>query len=884
MSRCIVPAAIVVVSITLLFTGRECWAEPTNLNLAAQQRPSSIGRKTVEITLDLQNTGGDVDADLYFGVLMPNGCLYSFFPYVQEGLAAFRFTVPGGFSLDDFLLATFQLPSSCPPMIAPGEYWVYAVCASAGGPIAISNTASASFTLEEGYSGAWRCMGLDHCATRCTANDSYIVEPNYGEGGCAFTLYDYRTEQKIRSYSTVDGMPTNDVKAAALDADGNLWLATTVGITRWDGQQFENLGLQDGVPNARYNDIDIDSHGDVWAAGEPGLLRFHEAQWSIINQAQGHRLGEVSCVEASEALDSVYFGTATTAIVGFYHDGGWEILPSQDGPNGIISDLAVATDGTVWVTSSGICRFAGQTWESWSWIDQAYSVSNAHGMTVSDDGVLWVGLRFASSGIPTLIKFDGESWTDVSSEAKLTDTGVESVCRTPARDIFVGSRDGVRLLRDGTWRTITGPQLRSETVSAIELIGGELFVCSDQGLDSFRDGSWDSWDSFIRYFQGFPEDVEGITRDASGNLWVATGNRGVCRYDGTSWTQFTKDNSALTTNTTRWIKADLDYKIWVRLYEFMNMANSGLAVYDGATWKVYQVDDGLPSNSTYCLAFDAENTPWCGTSDAGAARLDGDTWTVFNTDNSGLPDNRVSRVAVDGSGSVWFNTRGGLAIYDSENWATVASLEQAVQEHYSDIVSGPLEKTDLWIVGPKQKVWLIGGNVRAFDGTAWLTIEAGEIPNTGTVNGLPAAAFDASGNLWVASSKPGGVRILEADVDEWSTIALASSQSMYSDGDQLRLSMSLSVQHATIRDFYCGLIVPSGTIYYYPAWSTTPYGFGVALHAGFEVHDFEVLNVTLPSSSPPVQDPGNYLFAAGLAVPGSMDFPDGIEMHSFRLN
>jgi len=500
-----VSRSVVSVFLALLLVSQVCQssAETINLSLAAQQRPSVIGRKTIDLTLDVENTGGEVDAEFYFAVLMPNGRLYSFFPYVQEGLVPFQLTVPGGFSLDGYLLTTFQLPSSCPPISAPGEYVVYAVCASAGGPIAVSNTASASFTLEEGYNGAWRCMGWDHYASGCAANDFYIVEPNCGRGGCAFTLYDYATGQRIRSYSKIDGMLTNYVRAAAFDANGNLFLATDVGITRWDGEQFQNLGPQDGVPEARYNDINIDASGDIWAAGEAGLLRFHEAQWNLIDEVQGQPLCEASCIEISEALDSVYFGTATTSIVGFYHDGAWEVLPSEDGPSGI-RDLAVAQDGTVWAAASwskGIYRYADQTWESWRWIDETHNVSDVRGMTISDDGVLWVGLRFTFSGNPTLMKFDGESWTDISGEANLTRTGVESVCQTPAGEMHLGSADGMRLLRSDGWQTITGPHLRSEMICAIELIGDEVFVCTDQGLDSFINGSSDRWSSLMKSFE-----------------------------------------------------------------------------------------------------------------------------------------------------------------------------------------------------------------------------------------------------------------------------------------------------------------------------------------------------------------------------------------------
>ena len=45
------------------------------------------------------------------------------------------------------------------------------------------------------------------------------------------------------------------------------------------------------------------------------------------------------------------------------------------------------------------------------------------------------------------------------------------------------------------------------------------------------------------------------------------------------------------------------------------------------------------------------------------AKFDGTNWTVYNTSNSGLPDNDVVSIAIDGSGNKWIGTLGGLAVY-----------------------------------------------------------------------------------------------------------------------------------------------------------------------------------------------------------------------------
>jgi ligand-binding sensor domain-containing protein len=49
----------------------------------------------------------------------------------------------------------------------------------------------------------------------------------------------------------------------------------------------------------------------------------------------------------------------------------------------------------------------------------------------------------------------------------------------------------------------------------------------------------------------------------------------------------------------------------------------------------------------------------------GFAKFDGVNWTVYNTSNSGLPNNRIWAIAIDGQGNKWIGTYGGgLAKFD----------------------------------------------------------------------------------------------------------------------------------------------------------------------------------------------------------------------------
>jgi ligand-binding sensor domain-containing protein len=65
-----------------------------------------------------------------------------------------------------------------------------------------------------------------------------------------------------------------------------------------------------------------------------------------------------------------------------------------------------------------------------------------------------------------------------------------------------------------------------------------------------------------------------------------------------------------------------------------------LAKFDGVNWTVYNTSNsGLPDNYVRAIAIDGQGNKWIGTLGEGLAKFDDVNWTVYNTSNSGLPDN-----------------------------------------------------------------------------------------------------------------------------------------------------------------------------------------------------------------------------------------------------
>ena len=90
----------------------------------------------------------------------------------------------------------------------------------------------------------------------------------------------------VRLHSaTAEGLRGNSVNRIVADSHGFLWLCTSDGISRFDGESFLNFGVRDGLRNRRVNDFLETRSGDFWVATAAGLtsLKIHTG-----NNCRGH--------------------------------------------------------------------------------------------------------------------------------------------------------------------------------------------------------------------------------------------------------------------------------------------------------------------------------------------------------------------------------------------------------------------------------------------------------------------------------------------------------------------------------------------------------------------------------------------------------------------
>ncbi len=184
-----------------------------------------------------------------------------------------------------------------------------------------------------------------------------------------------------------------------------------------------------------------------------------------------------------------------------------------------------------------------------------------------------------------------------------------------------------------------------------------LFVCMVLITGIITNGYSEEW---INY--GNHNWITCSTQENS-YLWVGT-NNGLVKLNTSNGqkTYYDKTNSGLSDMNVISVMVDGQGKKWI------GTENGGLCRLNGTIWTVWNTNNsGIPSNHVTGIASDAYNNIWI-TTDKGLGRLSNGTWINWNTTNSGLPDNYLSCIAIDNSGTKWIGSGEGVVSFSGNAW------------------------------------------------------------------------------------------------------------------------------------------------------------------------------------------------------------------------
>lgn len=171
--------------------------------------------------------------------------------------------------------------------------------------------------------------------------------------------------QTITNYDTNTGLPSNDLRDVAIDAAGNVWLASQAGVIRFDGVTAVNHTpiTHPGLVSSNVMAIAVMDNGDVWAGTDNGVSVFDGTSYTTYTTADGLSDNQINNIKQAPNGD-VWLATINGATR--FSNGVFTAFGSPDIPFGGTTYIAFADNGDVWLGTGlgGIRIYDGTTFTS----------------------------------------------------------------------------------------------------------------------------------------------------------------------------------------------------------------------------------------------------------------------------------------------------------------------------------------------------------------------------------------------------------------------------------------------------------------------------------------------------------------------------------------
>ena len=294
-------------------------------------------------------------------------------------------------------------------------------------------------------------------------------------------LYSLHGQQERRRLTTEDGLSSHVINTIYQAKNGDIWIGTDDGITRYNGL-FEESSLFGSINR---------------------ILELPSGQIIV-------RVADINNVMRLSLFDGLEWDEP-------------DFLRDNDITVSDLPEFAALSDGKVWISTrewkSGLVGFDGKNWQLYE-----PGVFPVDWLVKTPDGRLWT----ESWDLDGIASFDGQKWTaEFDTDNSLLDGAItNTVLATSSSMILLGTNKGLFQF-DPVLNSITDLKLGLVNVRRIyETTDRSLWVATDKGLFQLADGKWQ--ESIT------DQTINAIQQTDQGQLWLATSN-GLYQFHNGEW-------------------------------------------------------------------------------------------------------------------------------------------------------------------------------------------------------------------------------------------------------------------------------------------------------------------------------------------------------------
>lgn len=538
-------------------------------------------------------------------------------------------------------------------------------------------------------------------------------------------------------FTTVSGLPSNQVYDVVETSDGIIWAATKGGLAWYDNFRWHLIDKSRGLPERKPERLMAGLAGKLLLIMSDTLYQgdkqgFVPIYLKFENDEDDHAQSAVPMED-----DEILIGATKSLYT--YKDG---VIKSFPTPSRILTDRGLNLWKTkskkIWLnTIDGMYQLNGK-----KWILRLPRKKSAFGVeTIVEDetgtGVLAFVRPPEDQGLWEWEKNEPPKRSQTERSAL-----VQSVDIAPNGNVIAAYESGeIRIRQNRRWSSLhPSPSEMTRVLFLKFRSNGNLWVGTENGLFLHKSSStrWSRWshlfadlkNSVHEIFQAsdgtiwlgtlngieilFPDGrvrsiekingvtlhtITGINEDSEHNIWVGSGATfdGAFKWNGRSWSHVGA-SEGLAAPRVHKIRKDRQGRLWFLGLgvDYSQPKNQpGAFLYADERFTRWGIEEGLPSGRVYAFAEDQEGAYWFGTM-GGLSRWKNKKWTHWDGKNQLFMD-RIFTLAVDQTNRVWFSDQhNGLGYIDENDQVRyLTSSDGLINNEIWDIRADDRRK--LWI-------------------------------------------------------------------------------------------------------------------------------------------------------------------------------------------
>ena len=461
-------------------------------------------------------------------------------------------------------------------------------------------------------------------------------------------------QMAVRHWQIHDGLPENNVQALTETEDGALWIGTSGGLVRFDGEEFRTFDQSNstGFTDSNVTAL-LSSKRQLWVGTDSGVV--------VLNRG---KMSHYPLAELASAPIHKFYSGQDDRIGAFTGEGviSWKDVngtptqvnasrssqtlrtsPSRELPRpslftssaeGVqIETILTTSDGTKWLSQAGVLFY--KRLHNKKFLRYPHLRAEVTQLMLGSDGRLWVGTSHEG-----LWLIDHGVCNILLKEDPYRTLNIQALFEDDTHSIWVGTQAGLFQLILATTKLVRPPPAYPTELSTLALDSdGSVLVA---GRHLYRIVN----DHLVRVpLPGIGKaEVRNVVRDMHGNLWIGTVRDGLFRCSPHSVLHLSKR-------------------------------------------------DGLANDSIRVMSEAPDGALWVGTDDGVSVVRNGKI-TSYGT-AQGLADGLVQAVVSGHEGDMWFGTAHGLSHLKNGKFQHEPIVVQLSREKVWSMFSSP--QGDVWI-------------------------------------------------------------------------------------------------------------------------------------------------------------------------------------------